>query len=80
MIVNKVLKICSKDCEFAVAFIEFLPLKYPLITEESATITMEGAKHLSVSSASGIKSKLLDIKLAPKNNIKVQIKPIIPTV
>ncbi len=54
IIVKTVLKICSSDCDLAVAFICCLPLKYPLITDAMATKNIAGDNATIVISASGI--------------------------
>ena len=54
IIVSAVLKTCSTVCDFAVADIFCLPLKYPLTTEEIDTKKIAGDNVISVYSASGI--------------------------
>ena len=53
-----------------------LPLKYPLITDETATKNIAGDNATNVISASGICSHWFAITFAPKNSIKLPIKPI----
>lgn len=80
IIVNIVFKICSIDCEFAVIEIFSLPLKYPLSTDDIATINTEGASAIIVNSASGIPKYVLDILFAVKNSIVEPKKPITPNI
>ena len=42
-IVSVHFKICSSTCELLVAFIFFIPVKYPLITEDTQTKNSDGA-------------------------------------
>ena len=69
--VNAVLKICSNVCDFAVADILSLPLKYPLITDAILTKNIAGDSATSVSSVSGICNIAFAIYPAPKNNNSV---------
>ena len=77
IIVNKVLNICSIDCDLAVADKFCLPLKYPLITDVIDTKNIDGERAINEYSASGICNHTFAIVLAPKNNKTV---PIIPNV
>ena len=53
-IVNNVLNICSKLCEFAVTDIFSLPLKYPFNTDSIDTKNIDGARAISANLVSGI--------------------------
>ena len=78
IIVNIVFNTCSMDCEFAVTDIFSFPLKYPLSTDDIATIKTDGAKAIIVNSASDIPKYVFAIFFADKNSIAVPRNPIIP--
>ena len=60
-IVNKLLKNCSIICELDVAFILYIPLKYPLITDETATKNIDGERAIKTPSTSLFPIKLFAI-------------------
>ena len=80
IIVNTVLKTCSKLCDLAVTVIFSLPLKYPFITAITETKNIDGERATSAISASGICKNVLEIVFAPKKSIIEHPKPIIENV